>query len=138
MHCFSLLFGGSLSALCSLHVERAVAGEPRPPSETNLSLGEVTRLALAENPSLRAARANWEAMKARIPQAAAWEDLSVSFQARVGRFVDVPANAFTDNMLMVEQKVPLNGKNLSRARAASAEAAATWARTSSSARRVCS
>ncbi len=58
-------------------------------------------------------------MKARVPQAAAWEDVSVSFQARAGRFVDVPANAFTDNTLTVEQKVPLNGKNISRAREAS-------------------
>ena len=110
-----------------LHAERAVVRDDH--SRTDfppLSLDAVTRIALAENPSLKAARANWEAMKARVPQAAAWEDLSVSVQARVGRFVDVPANAFTDNQLAVEQKVPLNGKNVSRARAATAEAVAAY------------
>ena len=111
-----LLVYGLLPTL-GLHAERAI---------TPLSLAAVTRLALAENPSLRAARANWQAMKARVPQAAAWEDLSVSLQARVGRFVDVPANAFTDNTLTIEQKVPLNGKNISRAREASADAVAAY------------
>jgi outer membrane protein TolC len=61
-----------------------------------------------------------------VPQAAAWEDLSVSFQGRAGRFVDVPANAFTDNQLTIEQKVPLNGKNISRARGATADAVAAY------------
>ncbi len=44
----------------------------------------------------------------------------------MGRFVDVPSNAFTDNMLTVEQKAPLNSKNISRAREASAEAVAAY------------
>ena len=124
---FVSLFLCGLSAALSLHVERAFAGDPRPNfSPPALSLDAATRVALAENPALAAARANWEAMKARVPQAAAWEDLSVSLQARVGRFVDVPANAFTDNQFTIEQKVPLNGKNISRARAASAEAVAAY------------
>lgn len=110
-----------------LHAERAAVGDNQSRGDSPaLSLDAVTRIAVSENPSLKAARANWEAMKARVPQAAAWEDLSVSLQARVGRFVDVPANAFTDNQLTVEQKVPLNGKNISRARAATAEAVAAY------------
>ncbi len=121
-----LLVGGLLPAL-GLHAGRAVGSDDLPRSNSPaLSLDSVTRIALAENPSLKAARANWDAMKARVPQAAAWEDLSVSLQARLGRFVDVPANAFTDNQLTVEQKVPLNGKNISRARAANAEAVAAY------------
>lgn len=124
---FVSLFLCGLTAALSFHPSRALAGETRPaPNPPVLSLEALTRIALAENPSLKAARHNWEAMKARVPQAAAWEDLSVSFQARVGRFVDVPANAFTDNMLTVEQKVPLNGKNIVRAREASAEAVAAF------------
>ena len=112
---------------CALHAQRAsVSDDHSHAVSAPLSLEALTRIALAENPALKAARANWEAMKARVPQAAAWEDLSVSLQARVGRFVDVPANAFTDNQLSVEQKVPLNGKNISRARAASAEAVAAY------------
>jgi cobalt-zinc-cadmium efflux system outer membrane protein len=91
-----------------------------------LALDAVIQTALAENPSLRASRARWLAMKARVPQAAAWEDLSVSLQTRAGRFVEVPANSFTDDALTLEQKIPLNGKNISRAREASAEAVAAY------------
>jgi cobalt-zinc-cadmium efflux system outer membrane protein len=121
----SLLVYGLLPTL-GLHAERAFASDSLPAAIPPLSLDAVTHLALAGNASLRAARANWQAMKARVPQAAAWEDLSVSLQARVGRFVDVPANAFTDNTLTLEQKVPLNGKNISRAREASADAVAAY------------
>ena len=115
---FSLSLG--LRVGCALEDDVSKANPP------TLSLPALTQIAAAENPSLKAARANWQAMKARVPQAGAWEDVSVSFQARAGRFVDVPANAFTDNMLTVEQKVPLNGKNVSRARAADAEAVAAY------------
>ncbi len=105
---------------------RAAAGDVLGAPAPVLSLDAVTRIALADNPALRAARANWQAMKARVPQAAAWEDLSVSLDARVGRFVDVPPDSFTDNALSFEQKIPLNGKNISRARAATAEAVAAY------------
>ena len=116
----------SFFPILSLRAEHASADDVRSANAPALSLDALTRIALAENPSLKAARANWQAMKARVPQAAAWEDVSVSFQARAGRFVDVPANAFTDNTLTVEQKVPLNGKNISRAREATAEAVAAY------------
>ena len=121
------LFYSSCLAL-PLHAELQRTEEPprRVARVSSPSLDGVTRTVLAENPSLKAARAKWEGMKARVPQAAAWEDLSVSFSARVGRFVSVSPNAFTDNMLTVEQKVPLNGKNISRARAASAEAVTAY------------
>lgn len=126
MKFISLLVCGFLPT-CGLHAQRAAISEDHShASSATQSLEALTRIALADNPALKAARANWEAMKARVPQAAAWEDLSVSLQARVGRFVDVPTNAFTDNQLTLEQKVPLNGKNISRARAASAEAVAAY------------
>jgi cobalt-zinc-cadmium efflux system outer membrane protein len=112
-----------LSAYCSLLLSSGLSAENDQPI---LSLEVATRLALAANPSLTAARAQWQAMKARVPQAAAWEDLSVSFQTRAGRFVEVPANSFTDDALSLEQKIPLNGKNVSRAREASAEAVAAY------------
>ncbi len=126
MKFISLLVCGFLPT-CGLHAQRAaVSDDHSHTSSATQSLEALTRIALAEYPALKAARANWEAMKSRVPQAGAWEDLSVSLQARVGRFVDVPANAFTDNQLTIEQKVPLNGKNISRARAASAEAVAAY------------
>ena len=48
--------------------------------------------------------------------------MKISGTTRLGRFVDVATNSFTDQMLSVEQMIPLSGKNQSRARIAAAEA----------------
>ena len=93
-------------------------------SHGELTLDAVTRAVLDDNPALKEARAKFEAMKQRVPQAAAWEDLKVSAGSRVGRFVDVARNSFTDQMVSVEQMIPLSGKNQRRARIASIEAVA--------------
>lgn len=91
--------------------------------DTNsLSLDHVLIEVLSSNPSLKAARANWEAMKQRVPQARAWEDPRGGFDTILGRFVDVPRNSFTDQKLMLEQTVPVAGKNRLRGDAAEAEA----------------
>ena len=93
------------------------------PAGTNaLSLDSVVSEVLSNNPSIQAARANWEAMKERIPQASAWEDPRAGFDTKAGRFVTVPQNSFTDQKLMVEQTLPITGKNRLRGNAASAEA----------------
>src|SRR5258705_115547 len=90
-----------------------------------VTLDSVLAEVLAKNPSLKAARANWQAMEARVSQERAWVD------PRVG--VDVERSGttrfftFTDNEWMVSQELPLSGKNRRRARAASAEAAAAFA-----------
>jgi outer membrane protein TolC len=89
-----------------------------------LSLELVLREVLQNNPSLKATRANWQAMKQRVPQARAWEDLRGGFDTVAGRFVDVPRNSFTDQKLMLEQTVPVTGKNRLRGEAAEAEAIA--------------
>ena len=39
-----------------------------------LSQHEMLSVVLRENPRLKAARAKWEMMKKRVPQAKAWED----------------------------------------------------------------
>jgi outer membrane protein TolC len=91
--------------------------------DTNsLSLDHVLIEVLSYNPSLKASRANWGAMKQRVPQARAWEDLRGGFDTLLGRFVDVSRNSFTDQKLMVEQTVPVAGKNRLRGDAAEAEA----------------
>src|SRR5215831_6824873 len=92
-----------------------------------LSLEQVLRDVLANNPSLKAARADWEAMKQRVPQARAWEDLRAGFDTVAGRFVSIPPNSFTDQRLTVEQRVPMAGRNRLLGEAAEAEAAATLA-----------
>jgi outer membrane protein TolC len=86
----------------------------------------VVGVVLRENPTVKAARAKWEMMKARVPQASAWEDLRVGIDSTAGRFVNVPANAFMDQTVMVEQELPVSGKNRSRARAATADAGAVF------------
>jgi cobalt-zinc-cadmium efflux system outer membrane protein len=100
---------------------------PRALEPTNLlSLKEVVGEVLQNNPSLKAAHANWEAMKERVPQARAWEDLRGGFDTVVGRFVDVPRNSFADQRVTVEQTVPVTGKNRLRGQAAEAEAIAAF------------
>jgi outer membrane protein TolC len=91
-----------------------------------LSLDDVTSAVLANNPAIKAAQEKWQAMKARVPQAAAWEDLRAEGRSRVARYISIPPNSFTDQTFMLQQEVPISGKNLSRARAATAEAGATF------------
>lgn len=88
-----------------------------------LTLEEVTRAALANNAAIKAARANWERMKARIPQARAWEDPMVGVDGE--RFGTTRFSTYTDAEWMLSQKIPIAGKNLSRGRVADAEARAT-------------
>ncbi len=91
-----------------------------------LTLGEATAEALANNPRIHAAQRKWKAALARVPQAKAWEDPRLSYDNVAGRFVQVPANAFTDQALSVEQLLPVSGKNMSRARVAAAEALVSY------------
>ncbi len=91
--------------------------------QATLSLEEATRAAVANNAAIKASRAKWEMMKSRVPQAAAWEDpmAGVDFE----RFGTTSFGTYTDAEWMLSQKIPLAGKNRSRARAANAEALAT-------------
>src|SRR4029453_7805654 len=51
-----------------------------------------------------------------------WDDPRIGGESRVRRFVDVPPNAFMDQALVIEQLIPITGKNLVRGRVAGAEA----------------
>src|ERR1700730_13398332 len=66
-----------------------------------LSLSEVTRVVSERNPAIREARRRWEAAKQRVIQEGAWDDLRVSGTSKVRRYVDIPPNAFTDQMVSV-------------------------------------
>src|SRR5258707_5088311 len=101
-------------AVCAVIVAVAsgVAAADAPRSDVpTLSLESVLRDVLQNNPSLKAVRANWEAMKQRVPQARAWEDLRAGFDTVAERFVDVPSNSFTDHKLTAKQTLPIAGKN---------------------------
>jgi cobalt-zinc-cadmium efflux system outer membrane protein len=60
--------------------------------------------------------------KARVPQARAWEDLRAAVDWRTERSVPMVPNNMMDQMAMLEQEIPVSGKNRSRSRAATAEA----------------
>src|SRR5438876_5764462 len=87
-----------------------------------LSLGEVTRTVLENNPAIKEAESRWRAAMQRVRQANAWDDPRVVGESRVRRFVDVQPNAVTDQTVALEQLIPITGKNLVRGRAAAAEA----------------
>lgn len=112
--------------LCSFSISFAAhADSPKTSGDSPpgvLSLNAVTAAVLANNPSIQEARAQWEALKERVPQAAAWDDLKIGTSTQLGRFVEVATDSFTDQTLSVEQLIPLSGKNQSRARIAMAEA----------------
>src|SRR5437773_2329886 len=128
--CLLIILMLSAEVLPSLRA--ADSSEPRQLTESDLRTNQVLSLdqVLIEvsrnNPSLKAAAANWEAMKHRVPQARAWEDLRGGFDTVAGRFVSIPRNSFTDNKLMVEQPVPISGKNGLQGKAAEAEAMAAY------------
>jgi outer membrane protein TolC len=88
----------------------------------SLSLGEVTRVVLANNPAIKETESRWQAAIHRVRQANAWDDPRVAGESRVHRYVDVPPNAFADQTLAIEQLIPITGKNLMRGRIAAAEA----------------
>ena len=113
----------AVSSLIGQTYGREVGKAMNPPDgSSSLSLSQVIASVLAHNPMIQSAEAKWFAAKERIPQAAAWEDLRVGTNIVFGRFVSVPANAFTDQMVSIEQMIPLSGKNRSKERVAAAEA----------------
>ncbi len=120
---YRLLFYLVLASI--LRAEESGDAGPEAP-RARISLREVTSIALENNPAIQQALSKWNAAKARITQEAAWDDLRVSGSSRAARFVDVAPNAFTDQMVSVEQAIPITGKNLLRARSATADAVAIF------------
>jgi cobalt-zinc-cadmium efflux system outer membrane protein len=116
----------SLTLVSHFQIVDAGDGRSHAAEGASLSLREVTAAALANNPSIKEALRKWNAAKARIPQAAAWDDLRLAGESRVRRFVDVQPNAFMDQAVSIEQAIPITGKNLARARAAVAEAVSAY------------
>ena len=92
----------------------------------SFTLASVSNDALRNNPSIKTALSRWTAMKARVPQAAAWDDPRVSADFNAARFVAVPPNAFMDQTVTLEQMIPISGKNRVRSRIAGAEALAAF------------
>ena len=119
---FSLLLATSLL----LRSQIAADGGEDGAASSRLSLAEVTRHVLENNPTIKEAESRWRAAIQRMRQAYAWDDPRVAGESRVRRFVDVPPNAFMDQSLAIEQLIPVTGKNLTRGRAAAAEAVSAF------------
>ena len=117
-----------LNLTLTLFLQTADAGEndARSVRSNGLSLSEVTAAVLGNNPAIKEALRKWNAAKARIPQAAAWDDPRLGGDTLMHRFVGIPPNAFMDQSVSIEQVVPITGKNLTRARAAMAEAISAY------------
>ena len=119
---YRLLFYLSL-----VSISRAESGDAGSEAQrARISLGEVTSIVLTKNPVIQQALRKWSAAKERVSQEAAWDDLKVGGSSRAARFVEIAPNSFTDQILSVEQIIPLTGKNLVRARAAAADAVAIY------------
>ena len=118
--CYATI-AAAISAAIALFTVSASAQESRGVTER-----DVIRAVLRDNQTLKAALARWEIMKARVPQARAWEDLRAGVDWRAERSVNVPPNSFMDQTAMLEQEIPVSGKNRSRSRAATAEARAAF------------
>ena len=113
--------------LALVSISRAESGNAGPEAQSSrISLREVTSIVLANNQAIQQALRKWSAAKARVTQEAAWDDLKVGGSSRAARFVDIAPNSFADQILSVEQVIPLTGKNLARARAAAADAVAIY------------
>ena len=113
-----------LTLISSVRAEQA--GDNTRLAGGRFSRRELISIVLRDNPTVKASRARWEAMKARVPQVRAWEDLRLETQTRVERSVPMQPNTMMDSMAMLEQEIPVTGKNLSRGRAATAEARAAF------------
>jgi len=119
---FSILLATSLLFRSQIAAKGGEDGAALP----RLSLAEVTRFVLENNPAIKEAEHRWRAAIQRVRQAYAWDDPRVAGESRVRRFVDVPPNAFMDQTLAIEQLIPITGKNLVRGRTAAAEAFSTF------------
>ncbi|HEU5247580.1 MAG TPA: hypothetical protein VFU09_10860, partial [Candidatus Udaeobacter sp.] len=102
----------NLTLILSLRTVDAGENDARPVRGDSFSLSEVTAAVLANNAAIKEALKKWNAARARIPQAAAWDDPRLGGDTLVHRFVNVPPNAFMDQSVSIEQVVPITGKNL--------------------------
>ncbi|HVV00005.1 MAG TPA: TolC family protein, partial [Verrucomicrobiae bacterium] len=121
----SLFWVAGVVLATSVSASEPARSTPLTDSKT-LALDMVVNEVLSNNPSLKAARANWEAARERVPQARAWADPVFEVNSLADRFVHQSPNAMIDQELMLEQQVPLSGKNRLQGEAAAADAVVSF------------
>lgn len=97
---------------------------PAGEDSARLVFAEVLQSTLDGHPALREVQARWEAARARVPQAAAWEDPMLG--TTVMQKGERRGHAFTEAEVMLSQQLPFSGIPKARSRLAEAEAAAAW------------
>jgi outer membrane protein TolC len=98
----------------------ASGAAPAAAATNEVVLAAVVSEVLSNNPAYKSARANWEAMKWRVPQSRAWDD--PRFGVDVERSDTTRFTSYSDTEWMLSQSVPISGRNRLRGRAATAEA----------------
>ena len=116
----------ALASLALIQQAASAQENPNAVTEKDVHLSAVLRVVLQNNPTLKAARAQWQSVRERVPQAAAWEDPKIDFAQKVARFPSVPSESFTDTSVALEQSIPVSGRNRSLQRGAQAQALSTY------------
>jgi outer membrane protein TolC len=122
----SLLFMGMLLALFPAAPVRAQSAKEDSPSVPVL-LKDLVSEALTRNPEIQAARHSVNAKRARVPQAKAWPDPTISFGYggnAVPPFSVMRGDPSSARQIMAEQEIPYPGKTRLRGQIAAYEAEA--------------
>ncbi len=82
------------------------------PAQEVLSLAVLIKEAQSNNPEIQAARKRWEASKARVPQAKAWEDpkVGISLEKIPKGTLKLDRTMAEDRALSISQAFPLSGR----------------------------
>src|SRR5438094_8934626 len=88
-----------------LRSQSAADGGEYGAASSRLSLGEVTRNVLENNPAIKEAENRWRAARERVRQTRAWDDPRVVGESRVRRYVAVPAYDLIDQPLALSQSI---------------------------------
>ena len=119
----SLLFMGMLLALFPAAPVRAQSAKEDSPSVPVL-LKDLVSEALTRNPEIQAARHSVNAKRARVPQAKAWPDPTISFGYggnAVPPFSVMRGDPSSARQIMAEQEIPYPGKTRLRGQIAAHE-----------------
>jgi len=117
----------TLSVCLPLQAQDSRAGTHTATTPPALQLSDLVREALERNPEVQAARRSVEAKRARISQAKAWPDptISVGYGGNiVPPFMVMQGDPSSARQIMAEQEIPFPGKTRLRGQIATREAEA--------------
>jgi cobalt-zinc-cadmium efflux system outer membrane protein len=134
-----LLWLIALLVCLPLRAQDSAAGKPATSPSPPLQLSDLVREALERNPEIQAAQRSVDAKRARIPQAKAWPDptISVGYTGNVvPPFTVMRGAPSSARQIMAEQEIPFPGKTRLRGQIAVRQAEAEGHSVDDVARRV--